>query len=135
MTESQTRPTTNTPPLLSARHQTVVAAVTLICLVTMGVYWVLEYQRRGRPINIERQGASRAPKLIIDVNRAPWHELTLLPGISETMARRIVEHRSEHGPFESLEQIQHVPGIGPLKQERLAPYVEMERGGPDAALP
>lgn len=134
MTEPQfSPPEANVPPLLSTTHQRVVACITLFCLITMGVYWVLEYQRRGRPVNVERPFAVDVPELIIDLNRAPWHELTLLPGISETMARRIVDYRAKHGRFESVEQIQGVPGIGPRTLERLAPFVEIGQVDREAA--
>ena len=45
----------------------------------------------------------------IDINRADWPELTLLPGISRTMARRIVQDRRERGPFRASEDLQRSP--------------------------
>ena len=43
---------------------------------------------------------------------AAAEELTALPGIGEELARRIVEYREEHGPFETKEEIMQVSGIG-----------------------
>lgn len=39
-------------------------------------------------------------------------ELAQLPGIGEELARRIVEYRAENGPFEAVEEIMEVSGIG-----------------------
>ena len=49
----------------------------------------------------------------IDVNRADWPELCLLPGVGETRARAIVAHRQRHGPFRRLDDLRAVPGVGP----------------------
>ena len=49
----------------------------------------------------------------IDINTASVHELDLLPEIGPALAQRIVDHRSEHGPFASLDDLDAVNGIGP----------------------
>ena len=90
---------------MSRRHQLAAATITLLCLCLMLVSWTLEWVRRGNSIDIERPPDVVGVELKIDINRAAWPELTLLPEISETMARRIVTHRQRNGPFESLESI------------------------------
>ncbi|MBI5497823.1 MAG: helix-hairpin-helix domain-containing protein [Deltaproteobacteria bacterium] len=49
----------------------------------------------------------------LDVNRATDRDLAALPGIGPRLARRIVEHRMEHGPFASVDALRDVRGIGP----------------------
>ncbi len=51
-------------------------------------------------------------KLKIDLNRAEWYELIILPGIGEKRAKTIIEHRKQNGPFQTLEQLREVDGIG-----------------------
>ena len=53
-------------------------------------------------------------KLKIDLNRAEWYELIILPGIGEKKARAIVEYRkeTETGAFKTIEQLCEVNGIG-----------------------
>ena len=51
-------------------------------------------------------------KLKIDLNRAEWYELLILPGIGEKKARAIVEYRIEVGRFKTIEQLCEVSGIG-----------------------
>ncbi|MDP6439381.1 MAG: helix-hairpin-helix domain-containing protein [Candidatus Brocadiia bacterium] len=64
----------------------------------------------------------RAPARL-DLNAASEHELMLLPGIGEHMAREIARYREEHGNFETLEGLTKVRGIGPVRLERLRPYL------------
>lgn len=59
----------------------------------------------------------------IDVNRADWPELCLLPGVGETRAREIVAHRRRYGPFRRLDDLQDVPGVGPKTIESLRDLV------------
>jgi len=54
---------------------------------------------------------------LININTATAAELETLPRIGPTMAQRIVEHREANGPFQTIEDIQNVPGIGPATFE------------------
>jgi competence ComEA-like helix-hairpin-helix protein len=51
-------------------------------------------------------------RLKIDLNRAEWYELIILPGIGEKKARAIVEYRKRSGRFKTIEQLCGVNGIG-----------------------
>ena len=48
----------------------------------------------------------------LDLNKATNGELAQLPGIGEELARRIVEYREANGPFENVEELMEVSGIG-----------------------
>lgn len=50
--------------------------------------------------------------VLVDINTADADALAELPGIGDTLARRIVKYREAHGPFEHAEDIQNVKGIG-----------------------
>jgi competence ComEA-like helix-hairpin-helix protein len=69
--------------------------------------------------------ARSAPPLpgSIDINSATPEQLTALPGIGEEIARRIVEHRTEKGPFESVGDLLDVKGIGPKKLEKIRAFI------------
>jgi competence protein ComEA len=47
-----------------------------------------------------------------------------LPGIRETLARRIVQDRIKNGPFHAPEDLLRVPGIGPRTLNRLRPLLK-----------
>lgn len=49
---------------------------------------------------------------VIDLNTADVYELQRLPGIGEKRAQAIVAYREEHGPFQSVEDLTRVSGIG-----------------------
>ncbi|MGY2081199.1 helix-hairpin-helix domain-containing protein [Modestobacter sp. SYSU DS0657] len=60
---------------------------------------------------------------LLDLNRATAAELDALPGIGPVLAQRIVVHRSNHGPFTSVEQLDDVSGIGPATFAELVDLV------------
>jgi competence protein ComEA len=47
----------------------------------------------------------------IDINTASAAELDTLPGIGPALADAIIEYRTEHGPFGSVDELARVPGI------------------------
>ena len=53
----------------------------------------------------------------IDLNQAGEKELTLLPGIGEVLAQRILDYREEHGGFSAVEELLNVEGIGKKRFE------------------
>lgn len=69
---------------------------------------------------------SSLPK--VDINSAGVDELMRLPGIGETLARRIVAYREEHGPFGSVGELENVEGIGEKTIARIRELVSV--GGP-----
>lgn len=55
----------------------------------------------------------------LNINTATVEQLMELPGIGEIYATRIVEFRTENGPFESVGALIHVPGIGEKRLESI----------------
>lgn len=49
---------------------------------------------------------------LVNINSASAAELETLPGIGEVIAQRIVDHRTQNGPFASVDQLLDVSGIG-----------------------
>lgn len=70
----------------------------------------------------------------VDLNTAGLEELDTLPGIGESLARRIIAWREEHGPFGRTEDIMEVSGIGPAKFAELEDWVtvDTDNGGESA---
>lgn len=77
----------------------------------------------------ERTPESLLPGEIIDINTAGAYDLQRLPGIGEKRARDIVAYREEHGPFQSVEELDNVSGIGQGILSGLRDYVTAGPGG------
>ena len=52
---------------------------------------------------------------LIPINQAEASALEDLPGVGPVLAERIVAHREANGPFETVEDLLEVPGIGEAK--------------------
>jgi competence protein ComEA len=62
-------------------------------------------------VYVASQNDEESPQKI-DINRAePWL-LEALPGIGAVTAQRIVDYRSQNGPFRTIEELLQVSGIG-----------------------
>ena len=59
------------------------------------------------------------PEGPVNVNTATADQLDVLPGVGPTTAAAIVAHREQHGPFQTIDQLGDVHGIGPAKLEAL----------------
>jgi competence protein ComEA len=57
------------------------------------------------------------------LSSATLEELDALPGVGPITAQRIVDFRTEHGPFRSVDDLDAVPGIGPTRIEQLRDLV------------
>ena len=84
-------------------------------------------QDAGRAVTgASARSASSAGNLLVPVNTAPASELQQLPGIGPKLAEAIIDYRTKSGPFERVEQLLEVKGIGPAKLGRIRPLVKLE---------
>jgi competence protein ComEA len=70
-------------------------------------------------------GAPGAAGGLLDLNQATVEQLDGLPGVGPVLAQRIVDWRTEHGRFASVDQLQQVSGIGPSKYSSLKSKVRV----------
>ena len=68
---------------------------------------------------------------LMNINTATAQELTDLPGIGPVIAGKIVEYR-EAKPFDTIEEIQEVKGIGPAKFEAIKDRITVGVAAPAA---
>lgn len=62
----------------------------------------------------------------ININTASQQELESLPSIGPEYAHRIIAFREVYGPFETIEAIQKVYGIGPATYENIKDLITVE---------
>lgn len=58
------------------------------------------------------------PKGPVNINTAGEKELARLHGIGPALSKRIVEDRAANGPYNSIDELQRVKGIGPATVEK-----------------
>ena len=59
----------------------------------------------------------------VDLNTATLASLDTLPGVGPVTAQRIVDWRTQHGRFDSVEQLREIDGIGPSRFAKLKDLV------------
>jgi competence protein ComEA len=75
-----------------------------------------------RPTRLDANAAA----FRVDVNRADHARLLQLPGVGESLARRIEDSREQYGDFRTVDDLRRVSGIGPATLERLRPFVYVQ---------
>lgn len=61
----------------------------------------------------------------VDVNTASKHLLVYVSGLSNTLAKNIVEYRAKNGPFKTREELKKVPMMGPKSFEQCAGFLRI----------
>lgn len=109
-------------PLLRRADQGCLGVVVAVSLLAMAGYWVAESREQRGLIDIESV-EKRPISFQVDINRADWPELTLLPGVGEVLAKSIVESREAKGEFRSHDELRRVKGIGKKTLDKIRPYL------------
>jgi competence protein ComEA len=83
----------------------------------------------GEQVVVPRRGAAVAPAPggpagsaaagPVHLNSATLEQLDTLPGVGPVTAQKIVDYRTQHGPFASLDELDAISGIGPARLEQL----------------
>ena len=109
-------------PLLRRLDQAAVASLVALALTGMGAYWFVQGGHRGELIEIDRAEPLTA-RYLVDINKADWPEIAELPDLGETLARRIIDSRTDAGPFGDHDDLLRVNGIGPRTLEKMKPFL------------
>lgn len=104
----------------------------MVLVVFAGVVW------SSRPTTQQHVGSLppklTTPLLRVNLNEADERELSLLPSIGPTIARRIIENRERLGPFHSLDDLGRIHGIGEKSIEKLRAYCHVDEPPPPLAI-
>lgn len=128
----------NTVDALERHYWKVVTFLVILILAGTGFWGVRRYAPTlflGEPDliavpNTERPQDNTTESIVsnkpalLNINTASSEEFQTLPNIGERMAQRIIDHRTQHGSFASVDALQDVKGIGPKTMEKLRPFVD-----------
>ncbi len=64
----------------------------------------------------------------VDVNRASAQLLSYVSGLGPALAKNIVTHRDEHGPFTGRKELKKVKRLGPKAFEQSAGFLRIQEG-------
>lgn len=107
-------------PATPARSTRLLAAALLALTSAAG----LALTTARAPLTTPPAQAVAAP--LLNINTATPAQLDLLPRIGPTLSTRIVEDREANGPFESIEALDRVKGIGPRTIHNIRPFIVAE---------
>src|SRR6478735_10528372 len=63
------------------------------------------------------------PDVLVDLNTAGLDELDTLPGVGPVTAQAILDYRTQHGGFGSVDELLDVDGIGKATLSKITPHV------------
>lgn len=110
------------PPLLTRRDQLLIIVLCGLAVCGMSLYWLKLSHWGTAPVEIERL-PSQEFRYAVDVNEATWIEFAQLEGIGDTLAQRIVADRESNGPFNSVDDLARVKGIGKKTLDKIRPWL------------
>jgi len=116
------------PKILEFSRRELIATLFLIVslLIGIGIKYTIDqhwWLPETRVVDIGPESI----KLKIDLNRAKWYELIILPGIGEKKAKAIVEYRKSKGALESVEQLTEIDGIGTKTVEKIKELIFIDK--------
>lgn len=70
-------------------------------------------------------GQAGTADAVVDLNTATLEQLDTLPGVGPVLAQRILDWRTAHGRFTTIDELREVSGIGESRFADLAPHVRV----------
>ena len=115
----------------------VIAVMLIVTLIFTGGICVLFIYRQQNPdtVSVDAISAQQAgrydaihinPDGKLNINTATAEELSLLSGICDVLAQRIVQYRQNNGPYKAVEELLNVSGIGETKLANIINYIYAE---------
>jgi competence protein ComEA len=111
-----------------ARKDSDLRSINLAALVTDGEQIIVWKKGPGGSVVTSGGGGgvppgSGSPTQPVNLNTATLDQLESLPGIGPALGQRIIDYRTEHGPFASVDDLVDVSGIGEKRLEDIRPLV------------
>ena len=98
-------------------------AINLAAKLVDGVQVIVPLKAGRTSAGAAPAGANAASPALISLGSATAEQLDTLDGVGPATAAKIIQWRTEHGGFTSVDDLGEVPGIGPKKLEALRSQV------------
>ena len=98
-------------------------SVLILAFILVCTFLMRDHIAGSMRLNPQRSSNSTKIMNPININTALAQELTLLPGIGENTANKIVSYRQENGLFKSINDLSNVPGIGSETIREISNYI------------
>src|SRR5205814_10498390 len=109
-----------------ARHGADLTSINLAALLVDAEQIVIGKAGGTGPVSAIGSGApggASGPQAKVNINTATLDQLESLPGIGPALGQRIVDYRTQHGPFHSVQDLLNVSGIGDKRLADLKPLI------------
>lgn len=110
---------------LTRSDQVFLVVIVVACVGFIGMKNSRHFFSVRETIEIHRL-AEQTALFQIEINSATWVEWMQLDGVGELTARKIVEDRELHGPFENIAEVTRVKGIGPATIAKMEPHLRCD---------
>lgn len=113
-----------------SKTETFLLALTALFLVTAVSVRLLTPRAAASQYTVEALTPSEETEETeenrVNINTASASELDALPGIGPVLAQRIIDRRTEQGPFTSVEELLEVNGIGQATLDGLREFITVK---------
>lgn len=116
--DSAPPPPASTPDPIKNDGLNKALAITLAVVCLLITIRIISDQRT-RPLELAQVTTTKQ----LNLNTATTGELTQLPGIGPQAAERIVKYREQNGPYQSVNDLKKVGGIGDRTINKLSPWL------------
>ncbi|MDP9329149.1 MAG: helix-hairpin-helix domain-containing protein [Actinomycetota bacterium] len=106
-----------------AKNGADLSSINLAALLTDGAQVVIPKAGAGGALGSGSSATGPGGTVLVNINTASETELEALSGVGPVLAGAIIQYRTEHGPFASIDDLVDVSGIGPSTLEELRPQV------------
>lgn len=115
-------------PLISFSRKELIVIFSLCITLLVGIVskYIVDYHWNTPSIEVLHSGGPQQIKFQLDINKAEWYELVLLPEVGEARAKAIVAYRKKYGGFRDIKQMLNVRGINGLVIEAIRDYVKID---------
>ncbi len=102
-----------------------VSGVNLAARLVDGQQIVIPQRGAGTRAAPTGGAASAGGSTVVSINSGTLEQLETLDGIGPALAQRIIDYRTAHGGFRSLDELDQVSGIGPARLAALRGHVSL----------